>query len=300
MTATPFEEWQRDLFAHHGAGRLREALAVLAAPPADLTPAQRARADFWAACLHAQLGEPGAALTALERVRDRGEWLAPALLERDPDLAPLRSLPRFGALLAAWRARQREEAGRHSPSLTVWAAREAVRGTLMALHGNAQAPDSLRPLYADLTAQGWRVALAGSGQFGGPGALVWDDPAQADAEVAGWAREVGGRPVWAGFSAGAGVALRAALGGAVPASGVLAVSPSLPAGLLELTAPARVPVALVLGEADPHTPRARTLAGRLRGAGVPVNEWTHPGGHTHPDGWAALRAGALAWLTSAV
>lgn len=169
---------------------------------------------------------------------------------------------------------------------------------LIALHGNAGTPGTSRALYADLTGAGWRVALAGSGQYGGPEAYVWDDAAQADAEAASWAQELGGRPLWTGFSAGAGVVLRNVLTGAVPASGVLAVAPSVPEGPAWWPEnPARVPVALVLGEADPRTSRTRALAEQLRAAGVPVREWTHPGGHTYPEGWEAVRDEALAWLT---
>ncbi|MEF2279272.1 hypothetical protein V3W47_13275 [Deinococcus sp. YIM 134068] len=296
---TAFGAWQKEIFARHGAGEFREALNVLSSPPPDLTPAQWARADFWAACLRATLGEPEAAVEALERVRDRGDWFAPVLLERDADLSPIRDHPRFVALLAAWRERQRVEAGRHQPSLTLLEPEGTPSGTLIALHGNAGTSEALRSHYADLAGEGWRVALAGSGQYGGPEAFVWDDAAQADAEAGEWTRGLGGRPIWAGFSAGAGVALRNVITGAVPASGVLAVAPSLAADLRWWPeSPAQVPVALVLGEADPHTARALVLAERLRAVNAPVREWMHAGGHTHPKDWETVRAGALAWLAA--
>jgi predicted esterase len=160
-------------------------------------------------------------------------------------------------------------------------------------------PETLQPLYADLTKHGWRVALAGSGQYGGPEALVWDSATQADEEARTWSGELGGQPVWAGYSAGAGVALRNVLTTAVPASGVLAVAPSVPSNPSwwseHLT---HVPVALILGRTDPHTPNALALAERLRTLGIPLREWTHEGGHTHPDNWKRLRDEALAWLSS--
>lgn len=294
-----FESWQKEIFARHGAGKFREALGVLASPPPGLTPAQRARADFWAACLHATLREPEMAVGALERIRDRGGWFAPVWLERDTDLASIRGHPRFTALLHIWRERQRVEAEGHRPTLILLEPGGNARGTLIALHGNAGTPESLRPRYADLAGAGWRVALAGSGQYGGPEAFVWDDAAQADAEAADWARELGGRPVWTGFSAGAGVALRNVLTGVVPASGVLVVAPSIPAAPAWWPEnPARVPVALVLGEADPRTPHTRTVMEKLRVADVPVREWTHPGGHTYPETWDEVREEGLAWLTA--
>ena len=297
MTSDAFPTWQQALFALADERKFREALTLLASPPPDLNAAQRTRADFWAACLHASLEEADVALEALERIEARGDWMAPVWLDRTPEFTPLRGHPRFIQVQEAWRARLKEEAAAHGPTLTRLPPEGARRGTLVALHGNANTPDTVRPHYADLTAHGWEVALPGSGQYAGPEALVWDDPMQADAEVRAWAEELGGRPLWAGFSSGGRVALHNVLSGAVPASGVLAVAPSLPVeGSSGLERPAAVPVALVLGGSDALTPRAQALAEALGAAGVPVRVWTHPGSHTHPANWPEVREAALAWL----
>lgn len=295
VTGDAFLTWQQALFALADERRLREALELLASPPPHLSAAQRTRADFWTACLHASLDEANAALSALEGIQARGEWMAPVWLERMPELQPLREHPRFVRVLDAWQARLKEEEAAHRPALTRLEPRGGARGTLVALHGNANTPDTIRPQYADLTAEGWEVALPGSGQYAGPEALVWDDAERAQADVRAWARELDGRPVWAGFSSGGRVALNAVLSGLVPACGVLAVAPSLPADLT-FERPAPVPIALFLGESDGLTPRAQAFAGTLRVAGVPVRVWTHPGGHTHPHNWPEVRAEALAWL----
>lgn len=56
-----------------------------------------------------------------------------------------------------------------SPTLEILNPVGAPLHTLLVLHGNDGTPDDMRPLYADLTAQGWRVALACSGQDNGAG-----------------------------------------------------------------------------------------------------------------------------------
>ncbi|WP_139806985.1 hypothetical protein [Deinococcus hopiensis] len=86
------------------------------------------------------------------------------------------------------------------------------------------------PELAPLREQGWETVLPGSGQYAGPEALVWDAAERAAADVQNWARELGGALLWAGFSSGGGwMALNAVLSGALPAAGVRAVAPSLPA-----------------------------------------------------------------------
>jgi adenylate cyclase len=86
----------------HQSGRVAEARAI----------AQRALAiggDEWStlynlACYHAYAGEPDLAFDLLERAVDSGGG-DPDWLRHDPDLAPLRGLPRFDALLAGVHAR---------------------------------------------------------------------------------------------------------------------------------------------------------------------------------------------------
>lgn len=293
-----FGAWRAQIFQRAGAGEPRQALALLAAPPLDLTPVQRGAASFWAACLHAGLGEVEEALRALEGVEARGDWLAPARLRHDADLDPVRNDERFVRLLARWEARLAEEQARTRPQLRV--SGDPARPALIALHENLSSADATAALFADLSGRGERLALAQSGQLGGPGACVWTDAAQADREARAWAAEIGGLPLWVGFSAGAHVAARNVLTGQVPARGLLLVIPSLSA------APAwwpqalpTLPVALLLGEHDPLRPAALEFAERLREYSVPTRIWTFPGGHAVPPGWPGLRDEALRWLAEA-
>ncbi|WP_135230041.1 alpha/beta hydrolase [Deinococcus fonticola] len=178
--------------------------------------------------------------------------------------------------------------------------------TLLVLHGNAGTPEVMRPLYAALTRQGWRVALAGSGQVNEAGGLRWNDLTATDQAVRAWLAELNAEahPVYfAGFSAGGYVTLRGALQGFFPARGILAVTPSIPAhpdwwpqGWTG--APVPVPVAFVVGETDELTPpqETRLLAERLSRQGVPTLMLSHVGGHEHSGEWPQLRTQALDWL----
>lgn len=188
------------------------------------------------------------------------------------------------------------------PALTILEPDGPARRTLIVLHGNDGSPGVMAPLYSDLTSIGWRVAVPCSGQAGPPGAFVWNDLDASSASLSQWAGQLG-PAYWAGFSAGAYVALRGALQGHWPCLGLLAVVPSLPThpawwpqGWTEH--PARVPVAFVVGEQDNLTPPAptRAFAARLAGQGVRTRIWSHAGGHEHPAAWPDVRDEALSWL----
>lgn len=53
------------------------------------------------ACLYSQLGEVDAAIARLEKILTDGRFGQRVWVEQDPDFDPLRSDPRFQALLAA-------------------------------------------------------------------------------------------------------------------------------------------------------------------------------------------------------
>lgn len=291
-----FDTWRSGIFQLAEAGESRQALGLLSSPPPGLSPTQRAAADFWAACLHAQLGQKAQALGALERVEARGDWLAPARLRHDPDLDSVRAEERFLRLLARWEERRRAEQASTRPQLRV--SGEPARPALIALHENLSSADVTAHLFSDLVDRGERVALAQSGQLGGPGAYVWTDPEQASQEVRAWAAEVGDDALWIGFSAGAQVAARVVLTGQVRARGLLLVIPSQSAepAWWSIVLPT-LPVAFVLGEGDPLTPAARAFAARLQVGGLPVRVWTFAGGHATPPDWRELRDEALDWLS---
>lgn len=188
------------------------------------------------------------------------------------------------------------------PTLTFLEPDAPYQHTLVVLHGNAMTPEEMRPFYEDLTEQGWRVALACSGQERN-GQYIWNDFAASDAAIRSWATEVSGKAYWSGFSAAAYFLLKNALQGQLPAAGLLCVAPSLlrhetlwPTGWTEKPAP--VPTAFVLGDGDEYLAQADT-DGFIRDVterGVPTRIWRHSGEHEHPAGWPQVRAEALQWL----
>ncbi|MBB5378810.1 hypothetical protein HNQ07_004317 [Deinococcus metalli] len=294
MPPSSFDAWHSLVF--RAAATPQAALAILDDPPASLTADQWARGQFWKACLQCQLGQTSAALRALSAVDEHGHWL-PSIRLQDHDLDAIRTDLQFAALEQQWTARFHREAAHHRATLEIIEPSRAPGGTLVALHMNTGDPEQTRPLFSSLVDQGWRVALAGSGQYVGPGMAVWNDLAQADGELQEWARAVGGHPLWAGLSAGGSTVLRGVLTGGVPAVGVLAIVPSVAARPIWLPdRPVPVPVALILGEGDGYTPGGLKLAERLEEVGLQVRVWIHPGGHEVPAHWEELRAEALDWL----
>ncbi|WP_206336212.1 hypothetical protein, partial [Streptomyces torulosus] len=89
----------------YGAGRLDEALkAVTDAAPG--LPRRRADLAHLTACLLALTGRPEDALAELRAALGDGAWWSPAILVEDDDLAAVRDLPGFDALLKESTARQ--------------------------------------------------------------------------------------------------------------------------------------------------------------------------------------------------
>ncbi|UQN09641.1 hypothetical protein [Deinococcus sp. QL22] len=294
MTSDRFLAWQGLVF--QAAQDPHQALQILQSPPADLTSEQWARGQFWKACLFCQSQQLGEALNALQRVDQVGHWLSPARLQ-DHDLDPIRDDPEFVALIDKWTQRLGQEAAAHSATLQVLPSVGSEKGTVIALHMNSNSPAQTHPLFSSLITEGWRVAIAGSGQYVGEGMAVWNDRAQAETELQQWAEQLGGAPLWAGLSAGGSTVLRGALNGSIAASGVLAVVPSVAAHPEWYPdEPIGVPVALVVGKQDPLALGTLQFAELLKERGVPVRVWRHAGGHDVPENWQGIRAEALEWI----
>jgi hypothetical protein len=107
-------EFQRALAAREDPGKawlgLGLAAVLLGDAPGALDAYERARTfapsallSYNLSCAQARLGRVDDALASLSDAIDRG-WAAPEDLLQDPDLAPVRADPRFGALLARARA----------------------------------------------------------------------------------------------------------------------------------------------------------------------------------------------------
>jgi thioredoxin len=177
---------------------------------------------------------------------------------------------------------------------------------LLLLHGYGADERDLGALLGYLDPEGRFAAVLPRGPFAAPPGFSWFEMGTGSATpeemAAGFAEALAtvddlldsacaehgfdrAQAVVGGFSQGAGLALALALGPTTRTrpAGVLAMSPFVPPGLLEVDLDAAREVAVLLqhGSADPMVPAAgtRQLAEALQGAGVPVVFGEFPMGH---------------------
>jgi amino acid adenylation domain-containing protein len=241
----------------------------------DRLPDRAAQIAFWRGCLLARLGDPTGALRVLQEAAAAGHWWSPRLLD-DPSLAALRELDGTARLLETCRRRHAEATGQSRPELHVVRPEgpaSAPRPLLLVLHGRGG--DAARSA-ADWRAaadHGWVLAVPRSSQLLAPGVHGWDEPELARREVADHVAELAADPlvdrdriVVAGFSQGATLALRLALGGEVGACGFLAVAPAGAESeeLLALAEGRPIPGRILVGDRDDDYGHAAALAAGLK------------------------------------
>lgn len=280
---TPLERYRAvndavfDLYADE---QHAEALALLARYAGELAGWESELAML-AACLHGRLDDPRAALAALTAAADRGGWWDPRLLAEDDDLASLRALEGYDALLALAGERWDAAHARTDRSGDVAVHHPAPHGVLLALHGAEEdAHDAVAAWAPVATAAGLALLAVCSSQRSSPRYRSWPDASLAHAEVVeAWSRlpaPVRRLPVVvAGFSAGGRVAVDLALApGELPVVAVLALAPALasdgptadrPAGAAPLIG------AVWVGSDDDLLPRVEAARGALTAAGTTVD-----------------------------
>jgi len=247
----------------------------------------------------ARLGEADAAFAELNSAIGFG-WCDPAALEASADLESLRKDPRFaGAVRAA--AACRDE------TLVVRPPRGRPAGLLVVLHGLGCGPRSEVPYWAPAAdARGLVIAAPRAPARFGPLLFGWQRAGAKDSTTADYydldaaqrrvedaiaeARRrhptAAGPVVLAGFSQGAGVALRLIAGrpdryrGAISVCGLHSSSDERQ---WQPAARGGVRVHFFAGEFDKLLPRSRTAADALRAAGVPTRfDVVKNGGHEFP------------------
>ncbi|MFF7260988.1 alpha/beta hydrolase [Streptomyces sp. NPDC008159] len=278
----------------YGEGRLDEALtAVTDAAPG--LPRRRADLAHLTACLLALTGRPEDALAQLRAALGDGAWWSPAILVEDDDLAAVRDLPGFDALLSESTARHAAANAVPFPP-RVRRPEGSLRGVLVALHGADQDAALAARQWAAAVDAGFVLVAVDSSQRSTPLYRSWPDADIAvrdvTAALAGVDEADGSLPLLAaGFSAGARAAVLWALSDApVRPRGFLAVGPALtPAHLdgerLTRAAQGALSGRILVGERDDDiAPEIFDAHALLTGAGADVTLESVPGlGHDFPE-----------------
>lgn len=288
---TPLERYRAvndEVFDLYDLEQHAEALALLTEHVEELADWDSELAML-AACLHGRLGDPRAALAALTAAADRGGWWDPRLLAEDDDLASLRPLEGYPALLALSGRRWDDAHARTDRSGDVLVDHPAPHGVLVALHGAEEdAHDAVAAWAPVAAAAGLALVAVRSSQRSSPRYRSWPDAALARAEVveawSGLPAQVRRLPVVvAGFSAGGRVAVDLALDpgpepgtetGRLPVDAVLALAPALtPDGPAADRGADAAPLsgAVWVGSDDDLLPRVEAAREALTAAGITVD-----------------------------
>jgi predicted esterase len=299
----PFDALYDVVSPLYEAGRYDDALEVLA-QRAHLVEGHGADVAHVTACVQALAGEPEDALATLRAALDRGEWWHERILLADDDLASVRELDGFDALVRESQARcVAANADRRPEPPVLLRADGEPRGVLVVLHGSGQAAAATAHAWSAARAAGWTLLAPQSSQHSTPTHTSWPEPGPAARDVAAALTHLDERDaslpvVAAGFSAGARAALVWALGAdPVPVAGVLSVAPYVLPDQLPAV-PRRTAGLVLVGAADGALPYVRGIEARLADAGVRV-EVVDGLGHAYPDDFATRLPGDLARLVGA-
>lgn len=185
----------------------------------------------------ARAGHPDLAVKILKEAVGKGYWYSRSMLMEDEDLEGLRQRKDFLELVTEC-ARREIEARTSAKSkcmiLKPSTRKRAIRGTVIALHGNGESAELAFPHWNSCLEQGRTLALIQSSQISYSMGFDWANLGQGVKELEGHWRQmvrVGldpARTVIGGFSAGCRVILHTVLRGNVEPSGVILVSPWLP------------------------------------------------------------------------
>jgi predicted esterase len=280
-----YEQLTDDVIALYEQGRQRDALELLHAADPDLAPwtAELAHTE---ACVYGSIDEPEAALRALKTAADAGSWWHEPILTEDDDLAALRGIPEFEALVVLSRKRRAAASNRTEDLLEVPANREP-KSVVVALHGAGQRAAKALEQWAAVLDLGFALLCVESSQSMSPMYRTWPDPEHArrdiDRAITQLPDELRELPlIAAGFSAGGRAALDWALTGRpVPAAGVVVLAPAireLPAEAAGSLSPAKI----LIGTADDLFEVVEGAAEQLSTLGLEIEQV--PGlGHQFPQ-----------------
>jgi poly(3-hydroxybutyrate) depolymerase len=190
------------------------------------------------ACFLTLMWQTEAAFRLLEEAIHAGHWYGESQLRNDPDLARLRDLPAFEALVSRNARRAAEMQALVKPHMVVI---EPERRTasplpvLVVLHGNNMTPENSADYWRSAAALGWLVALPRSTQLGMADHYIWNDLEWATRDVYQYIEILrqehpidADRMVIGGFSMGGQAAAWMSLSGAVRGRGfIIAAAPHI-------------------------------------------------------------------------
>ncbi|WP_433168716.1 alpha/beta hydrolase [Kribbella sp. CA-247076] len=241
------------------------------------------------ACFLGVLGEPEAALAALQSAASAGFWWDQSLLTEDDDLASLQTLPGLTALLELSEA-NRAEANPETATPVLELPTGEVRGIVVALHGAGQRATHAARDWASVIPLGYALLSVESSQLMSPMYRTWPDPARSLDDVAQGLTQLPEKLqslplIAAGFSAGGRVALDWALTGQPrPVDGVIVLAPALRRLPTEAYG-ALEPAVVLMGSDDDLREVVEEAREQLAGFGVRI-EWLPGVGHEVPADFA--------------
>lgn len=274
--------------------------------------------EFNLACAYAQDANPQKALLHLEKAVNLG-FIDAAAIEKEEDLLPVRTSPKFAKILqkarAAAEAQEKAFANVPAPQDIVLPAKDLKPGDksplLIFLHGMGSSPDEIKDAVKPL-ADSWKYTVflpCGSRKLGirpdGKPGYTWDARKDVQFIVEKTKKMTGVDPrqvYLGGFSAGASIAYLIALESPETFSGVVGFSGALEKELLtEQTvraAAGKVPIYIVHGRQDQVMPIALGRDANeyftKKGFRVTLNEYD--GGHGLPSTYFDVFKDAIEWF----
>ncbi len=312
MPLETFDELREEIFRLHHAAAYDTALKLIG-QEAQKFPDYAIRVDYWRMCFHALKGETSYALAAFQALLDRDDWIGEALLRHDPDLTSLQGNPNFERLVQISEQKRSRARLQVTPKRYVSAPNmTAAAPLLLVLHGNHDDAERHIRYWLSMVDAGWLVLVPQSSYLGADRTrFVWHDhDQQALNEILLHVEEVKQsytldltRVVIAGYSRGAGLAAKLALGRQLPALGFIAVAPGFN-GTDEEWQPYlvqgqrnRVRGAVVVGKNDVVYEQTMGFIPRLRQTGIPVEVFeAHNTGHDYPPNFDTISAAALKFI----
>jgi predicted esterase len=301
-----FEQLRVGLMQLYSAGDFAAALALVQKNEADF-PEQAERTMFWKMCLLSMDGRLDEALSTFRQSLDDGMWWAERQFV-DTDLDPLRELPEFKELVA--RSMQAWEQGRkhvEREHILVLTDAPAPYPLLIVLHGRNGDKETALECWEFAKEMGWAILSAQSTQPLFPGSYCWDDPVTGMQDIQFYLEKtLKAHPVdpdkilVGGFSQGSGMALYAALSGAMPVRGFIVGATWWQDvdSLAALAAKTKdVKGYFVSGGKDYTLERAREIQAMLKEHNIPFEEEFHPNlGHEFPEDFETSFARSLEFI----